>query len=119
MGVEATVGAGGGAGIAAAVASLGGFVDDLGGLVNGLAFTDSEDCAAAGGGDPLCTFADGCLDGLAVVRRAEAALAAVKVRLVDGHVGAVAALEDPAAGPGWAKGQEMAVTAEVACVLTI
>jgi hypothetical protein len=103
----------------AAVASVGGFVEDLDGLVNGPAFVEADDVAAAGGGDPFRAFADGCLEGLAIVRRAEAALAAVKVRLVDGHVGAVHALEDPAADPGWAKGQEAAVVAEVACVLTI
>ncbi|ELT42887.1 HNH endonuclease [Arthrobacter nitrophenolicus] len=101
------------------MASVGGFVEDLDGLVNGPAFVEADDVAAAGGGDPFRAFADGCLEGLAIVRRAEAALAAVKVRLVDGHVGAVHALEDPAADPGWAKGQEAAVVAEVACVLTI
>ncbi|WP_459792218.1 hypothetical protein [Arthrobacter sp. AD-310] len=129
MGIEATTGgfrgAGGGAGIAAAVASLGGFVEGLAGLVSGPAFAGDEDAsvgdnaAAARIADPLRAFADGCLDGLLIVSRAEAALAAVKMRLVGGHVGAVAALEDPASGPGWVKGQEMALVAEVACVLTI
>ncbi|TLM83342.1 DUF222 domain-containing protein [Pseudarthrobacter sp. NamE2] len=123
-GGEATGGGGGRAGILAAVASVAGFVDELalvvagGSAVSGSPDAGSSDAGAAGA-DPLRGFADDCLDGLAVQRKLEAAAAAVKVLLVDGHVGAVAVMEDPAAGPEWAKGREMASVAEVACVLTI
>ena len=54
-----------------------------------------------------------------LIARLEAATAAVKVRLVAGHAGAVAALENPDAGQRRVAGQQMAVVAEVACVLTI
>ncbi len=64
-------------------------------------------------------FADDCLDGLELVARLEAATAAVKVRLVAGHARAVVALQAPDAGPQGVAGQQMAVVAEVACVLTI
>ncbi|WP_411376205.1 DUF222 domain-containing protein [Arthrobacter sp. MPF02] len=116
-GSEATSGVGGRAGILAAVASVAGFVNELARLVAGSPAGSSD--ALAGGGDPLRVFADDCLDGLAVQRKLEAAAAALKVLLVDGHVGAVAAMEDPAAGPEWAKGRQMASVAEVARVLTI
>ncbi|MEQ7736108.1 hypothetical protein, partial [Escherichia coli] len=98
----------------AAVASVAGFVDELPGVVAGrpVAGAGAED-------DPLQAFADACLDGLAVLRKLEAATAALKVRLIDGHVGAVVAMEDPASGPAWVKGREMATVAEVSCVLTI
>ncbi|GAB5079742.1 hypothetical protein ARTHROSP310_28860 [Arthrobacter sp. AD-310] len=109
------------ASVAAAVASVAGFVDELAGVVAGNtrseAATDSADRAA--GGDPLRECADACVDGLAVIARLEAATAAVKVRLVDGHVSAVAGMQDPGSGPEWVKGREMATVAEVACVLTI
>ncbi|GAB5078055.1 HNH endonuclease signature motif containing protein [Arthrobacter sp. AD-310] len=109
------------ASVAAGVASVAGFVDELAGVVAGNtrsgAATDSADRSACG--DPLREFSDACLDGLAVIARLEAATAAVKVRLVDGHVGAVAGMQDPASGPEWVKGREMATVAEVACVLTI
>ncbi|GAB5078820.1 HNH endonuclease signature motif containing protein [Arthrobacter sp. AD-310] len=109
------------ASVAAAVASVAGFVDELAGVVAGNtrpdAATDSADRSACG--DPLQDFADACVDGLAVIARLEAATAAVKVRLVDGHVSALAAMQDPGSGPEWVKGREMATVAEVACVLTI
>ena len=124
MDSEAAGGVGGRAGILAAVASVAGFVDELTRIVSGspagspdAGSSDAGSCGAGAraGGDPLRAFADDCLDGLAVQRKLEAAAAAVKVLLVDGHVGAVAALEDPAAGSEWAKGREMASVAEVAC----
>ncbi|GAB5078802.1 HNH endonuclease signature motif containing protein [Arthrobacter sp. AD-310] len=108
------------ASVAVAVASVAGFVNELAGVVAGNTRSDAAiDSADRAGGDPLQECADACLDGLAVIARLEAATAAVKVRLVDGHVSAVAAMQDPASGPEWVKGREMATVAEVACVLTI
>ncbi|MEQ7734820.1 hypothetical protein, partial [Escherichia coli] len=105
--------------IMAAVASVAGFVNELAGILAGRGeVNDADGCAAdspvtdvAAEDDPLALFADACLDGLAVLRKVEAATAALKVRLVDGHVGAVVAMEDPASGPVWVKGREMATVA--------
>ncbi|MEV7574757.1 hypothetical protein AB0P28_16835, partial [Pseudarthrobacter sp. NPDC089323] len=115
-------GADGRAGIMAAVASVAGFVNALTGIVSGHASATNAAGGATGAGadaDPLWAFADDCLEGLAMIARVEAATAAVKVRLVGGHVSAVEAMEDPASGPEWVKGRQMASVAEVACVLTI
>jgi hypothetical protein len=105
--------------ILAAVASVSGFAAELTGVVAGASPAVSDDPCAGDGHDPLRRFADECLDGLELIARLEAATAAVKVRLVAGHAGAVAALEDPDAGQRRVAGQQMAVVAEVACVLTI
>jgi hypothetical protein len=69
--------------------------------------------------DPLQNLADGCLDGLAVVARMEARTAALKVRLTAEYVQATRALTPPAASPQERAAQEMALVAEVACVLTV
>jgi hypothetical protein len=81
------------------------------------------DTASAGvapaGGDPLRDRADAFLDGLAEVARTEARLAALKVHLAAGYAAAAEALAAPARSPQERTAQEMAVTAEVACVLTV
>ena len=81
------------------------------------------DTASAGvdpaGGDPLRERADAFLDGLAEVARTEARLAALKVHLAAGYAAAAEALAAPARSPQEHTAQEMAVTAEVACVLTV
>ncbi|MBT2593950.1 HNH endonuclease signature motif containing protein [Arthrobacter sp. ISL-72] len=71
------------------------------------------------GGDPLRDQADAFLDGLAEAGRAEARLAALKVHLAAGYAAAAEALAAPAKSPQEHTAQEMAVTAEVACVLTV
>ena len=71
------------------------------------------------GGDPLRDRADAFLDGLAEVARTEARLAALKVHLAAGYAAAAEALAAPARSPQEHTAQEMAVTAEVACVLTV
>ena len=69
--------------------------------------------------DPLRDLADACLDGLAEVARLEARAAALKVRLAAEYVRAATALAPPAASPQEHTAREMAVVAEVACVLTV
>lgn len=69
--------------------------------------------------DPLRALADGCLDGLAEVARLEARTAALKVRLAAAYPQAAEALAQPAATPRDSTAQEMAVVAEVACVLFV
>ncbi|WP_082506796.1 HNH endonuclease signature motif containing protein [Arthrobacter sp. Leaf337] len=69
--------------------------------------------------DPLRDQADACLDGLAEVARAEARLAALKVHFAAGYADAAIALAPPAVSPQAHTAQDMAVTAEVACVLTV
>ena len=64
-------------------------------------------------------LADACLDGLAEVARLEARTAALKVRLAAEYVRAATALAPPAASPQEHTAWEMAVVAEVACVLTV
>ena len=69
--------------------------------------------------DPLRDLADACLDGLAGMARWEARFAALKVLLAAAYVRATDAMAAPAVALQDAKCQEMAVTAEVACVLTV
>ncbi|MFJ5700360.1 DUF222 domain-containing protein [Arthrobacter sp. NPDC093139] len=69
--------------------------------------------------DPLRGTADACLDGLAEVGRMEAQLAALKVHFAAGYAAAAEALAGPASSPQERTAQEIAVTAEVACVLTV
>jgi hypothetical protein len=71
------------------------------------------------GADPLRDRADACLDGLADIARGEARTAARKVRLVAEYVRAATALAAPAASPREHTAREMAIIAEVACVLTV
>ncbi|MEC5201973.1 HNH endonuclease signature motif containing protein [Arthrobacter sp. MP_M7] len=80
-----------------------------------------RDSASANGvgGDPLRDVADACLEGLAEVARLEAGAAAVKVRLTGEYVRAAEALAPPAVSPQQRTAWEMAVVAEVACVLTV
>ncbi|MCZ9880583.1 endonuclease, partial [Arthrobacter sp. B2a2-09] len=69
--------------------------------------------------DPLRSLADGCLDGLAEVARLEARTAALKAELAAHYVQAATLLAPPVASPAEATAQELALVAEVACVLTI
>jgi hypothetical protein len=71
------------------------------------------------GADPLQDEADACLDGMAEVGSIEARLAALKVHFAAGYTHAAAAMASPAVSPQERTAQEMAVTAEVACVLTV
>ena len=64
-------------------------------------------------------LADECLDGLADMARVEARFAALKVLVAAAYVRATDAMAAPAVTLLDAKCQEMAVTAEVACVLTV
>ena len=69
--------------------------------------------------DPLRRRAAACLDGLAEVARTEAKMAALKVHLAADYAETAQALAGPATSPEDHTGQEMAVVAEVACVLTV
>jgi hypothetical protein len=73
----------------------------------------------SGGADPLREQADACLDGLAAVARIEAATAAAKVRLAAGFTETTRAMASPDAPAQERKVTEMAMVAEVACVLTV
>ncbi|MHC6221180.1 HNH endonuclease signature motif containing protein [Arthrobacter sp. MMS24-S77] len=69
--------------------------------------------------DPLRDLADDCLDGLAEVARLEARTAALKAKLAAEYVQAATALAAPATSPQESTAQELALIAEVACVLTV
>ncbi|WP_396134188.1 DUF222 domain-containing protein [Arthrobacter oryzae] len=71
------------------------------------------------GADPLCDEADACLDGLAEVGSLEGRMAALKVHFAAGYAHAAAAMAAPARSPQECTAQDMAVTAEVACALTV
>ena len=75
--------------------------------------------AASTGADPVRDEADACLDGMAEVASMEARLAALKVHFAAGYARAAVAMAGPAVSPQERTAQEMAVTAEVACVLTV
>lgn len=75
--------------------------------------------AGSAGADPLRECADACLDGMAELARLEAGMAALKVHLTAGYAEAAAALLPPAGSPQDCTAREMAVVAEVACVLTV
>ncbi|MFF2346582.1 DUF222 domain-containing protein [Pseudarthrobacter sp. NPDC058119] len=67
-------------------------------------------------GDPLAGLADGCLDILAGAREVEAGIAALKASAAVAYAESAAVV----AGPGVpVQGQEMAVAAEVGCVLAL
>ncbi|MBT2531026.1 DUF222 domain-containing protein [Arthrobacter sp. ISL-48] len=92
--------------VAAAVAAL----DRPGGPDNDAAERES---------DPLRRHVDACLDRLAGIARLEAMTAALKVRTAAEFVEGTQAVASPAASPQEHTAQEMAVVAEVACVLTV
>ncbi len=75
--------------------------------------------AASTGADLLRDEADACLDGLAEVVSMEARLAALKVHFAAGYARTSVAMAAPAVSPQERTAQAMAVTAEVACVLTV
>ncbi|WP_348994658.1 DUF222 domain-containing protein [Pseudarthrobacter sp. AL07] len=77
------------------------------------------EAAGFGDADPLRRVADDFLDGLAEISRLDAKSAALKVWLAAGYSAAAEALAGPAESPQDHGGQEMAVVAEVACVLTV
>ena len=69
--------------------------------------------------DPLRALAEACLDGLADMAGVEARFTGLKVRVAAAYVQATRALAAPSVALHDAKCQEMAVTAEVACALTV
>ncbi|MCU1515969.1 MAG: nuclease, partial [Pseudarthrobacter sp.] len=69
--------------------------------------------------DPLREWSADCLDGLALVRTADAQLAGLKVGLVTGFSDAEWAMASPDQGPQQRKVQDMSIVTEVACVLTV
>lgn len=71
------------------------------------------------GANPLRDQADACLDSMAEVARVEARMAALKVHLAAGYADAAIAMAPPALSPHEHAAQDMAMTAEVACVLTV
>jgi hypothetical protein len=73
----------------------------------------------SGDSDPLHWRAEVALQTLAGVARAEAKLAALKVHAAADFAASAEALAGPAGSPQDHSGQEMAVIAEVACVLTV
>lgn len=115
METGAVVDAEGTAGLAGAVASLAGLVDELRAAISGSA--DSAHGVVSH--DPLRELSESCLDGLGMVARVEAATAAVKVRLLSEYSKAAAALEAPAESAYESSARDMSVVAEVACTLTI
>ncbi|WP_457946628.1 DUF222 domain-containing protein [Pseudarthrobacter sp. alpha12b] len=106
------------AGLAGAVASLAGLVDELTGALSGSSEA-ADNPHGVDSHDPLRELADSCLDGLGIVARIEAATAAVKVRLLTEYSEAAAAMEAPADSAYESSAREMSVVAEVACTLTI
>jgi hypothetical protein len=79
----------------------------------------AEESLGSGNADPLRQSADDFLDGLAQTRRIDAQVAAVRIHLAGGYVGAAEALLEPPASPEDHTGQEMSIVAEVACALTV
>ena len=75
--------------------------------------------ACADRADPLWDRVDHSLDGLALMVRLEAAAAAAKVRLAADCVRDTQAMAAPSASLQDTACEEMALTAEVACVLTV
>ncbi len=80
---------------------------------------DGTDSNYSGDPDPVRRRADALLDGLAEISRLDAKSAALKAWLAAGYTAAAEALAGPATSPEDNTGQEMAVIAEVACVLTV
>src|SRR6478609_11005033 len=66
--------------------------------------------------DPLAGLADGCLEILAGSREVEAGIAALKVKAAVGYVESAAAVAGPDVP---VRAQEMAVAAEIGCVLAL
>jgi hypothetical protein len=80
----------------------------------------NETCpTASADADPLHSLADDCLDILAGVARSEPRMAALKAQAAAKYAQTTRSVAAPVASPQEATGQAMAVTAEVACVLTI
>jgi hypothetical protein len=75
--------------------------------------------SGSGGPDPLRRRAEIALQTLAAVARGEAKMAALKVQAATLYAASAEALAGPAGSPQDHRGQEMAVVAEVACVLTV
>ena len=69
--------------------------------------------------DPLRDRADACLDGLGGAARLEAGFAALKVLLTADYAEATRAMASPAASAHDRTVREMAMVAELACVLTV
>ena len=86
---------------------------------SGAGHTDPPVACPLEAADPLRRLADGCLDGLAEVARLEARTAALKVQLAADYAQATRFLAPPAPSARDRAVQEMALVAEVACVLTV
>ena len=103
----------------AAIEAVAASVAALAALAGSAASDDAPAADPVGDGDPLRRLADGCLDGLAEVARMEARMAALRVRLTADYAHATRFLAPPAPSPRDRAVQEMALVAEVACVLTV
>lgn len=79
----------------------------------------TRDAGSSETADPLRDRADACLDGLAEVARLEARTAALKARLAADYAQAARALAPPASSPRESTAHELALVAELACVLTV
>ncbi|MGM9473679.1 DUF222 domain-containing protein [Pseudarthrobacter sp. YS3] len=79
-------------------------------------FTGNADSAGCADEDPLRREADGWLDTLALTTRINAQVAALTVHAAAGYADTAQALASPDMSD---RAQEMAVVAEVACVLTV
>jgi hypothetical protein len=79
----------------------------------------AEESPGSGTADPLRQSADDFLDGLAQVSRIDAQVAAVRIHLAGGYVGAAEALLGPPVSPEEHTAQEMSIVAEVSCALTV
>jgi hypothetical protein len=88
--------------------------------------TEARSGSAAGpnsdadsGADPAACLAEECLEILAVVAGSEPRMAAVKALAAAKYAETAELIAGPCTAPGDAAGQEMAIRAEIACVLTI
>ncbi|OAE00738.1 HNH endonuclease signature motif containing protein [Arthrobacter sp. OY3WO11] len=109
---------------AAVDASVAAFTAVLAGgctAASGTAVSGSPYFGVAGGADddPLQRVADGALDVLAGLARAEAKLAALKAQAVEVFAAATSLLNGPPSSPHEATAQDRSLVAEVGCALVI
>jgi hypothetical protein len=95
--------------------------EDIAASFTGLAVVlrGGEGSSCSRDGDPLRRRAQAALTALAGVAGSEPKVAALKVLAAADYAESAGALMGPATSPGDHRGQEMAVVAEVACVLTV
>jgi hypothetical protein len=87
--------------------------------LSGLGGAGSSGSSGVGDADPLRREYDECLGALVEIRREEATLAARKVRTVARCAGVARAMAAPGMSLQEQAAQEMALVAEMACVLTV